>query len=202
MSIGSITPASTLLASLASGETGAAQSQGTGALFTQLLAQELEQLTEQVASAAAVDGQPVGAAATSNGAGATPAHGAAIDTGVMPVTAAATTAAAASTTAAATAPATTDASLQASATSGPTTKPAGHWYEVSYVHGATPVSKGPTAAHFVKGTTGKLLLTARTTGLTQITVRLHGTVADPTAAAKATASVMAQIDALVADGQA
>lgn len=195
MSIGSITPASTLLASLASGETGAAQSQGTGALFTQLLAQELEQLTEQVASAAAVDGQPVGAAATSNGAGATPAHGAAIDTGVMPVTAAATTAAA-------TAPATTDASLQASATSGPTTTPAGHWYEVSYVHGATPVSKGPTAAHFVKGTTGKLLLTARTTGLTQITVRLHGTVADPTAAAKATASVMAQIDALVADGQA
>lgn len=195
MSIGSITPASTLLASLASGETGAAQSQGTGALFTQLLAQELEQLTEQVASAAAVDGQPVGAAATSNGAGAIPAYGAAIDTGVMPVTAAATTAAA-------TAPATTDASLQASATSGPTTTPAGHWYEVSYVHGATPVSKGPTAAHFVKGTTGKLLLTARTTGLTQITVRLHGTVADPTAAAKATASVMAQIDALVADGQA
>lgn len=86
-------------------------------------------------------------------------------------------------------------------TTAPTPAPAHHDYEVSYVHGATPVSVGPTPAPLVKNASGQLVLTAKTTGLTQIGP-FTGTVSDPTAAAKATPSVMAQIAQLIEDGQA
>lgn len=86
----------------------------------------------------------------------------------------------------------------------PVSKPVtgGHGYVVRYADGATPVNVGPSPAPFVKGPTGRLEITARTTGLTQLTGRFSGTVSDPTAAAKATPSVMAAIAALQADGQA
>lgn len=75
-------------------------------------------------------------------------------------------------------------------------------YVVTYVFGQTPVSTGATPAPLVKGPSGSLVLTARQTGLTQITPRFTGTVANPTPAAVGTPGVMRTISELRAAGQA
>lgn len=162
MTIGSITPASTLLVQRAA----RAPDASAGELFTKVLDAELRAMGDQMSPTD-------GAAATRRrdaGATTTPPRATAAAQGAMPATA-----------------------------------PAHHaaqGFTVSYVRGATPVSTGTTPAPLVRNATGELVLTARTTGLTQLTTHFTGTVADPTAAARATASVMAQIARLVANGQA
>lgn len=180
MTIGSITPTNAALAAL--GSTGsaatsavlaAATGTATGA-DTGLFTSLLR--AELQAVAAQLDTDGVTRAAASAGAGA-------------PVSAAAgstTTPAAGTSTAAGT-----------SGTATPVRE-----FVVTYVHGEPPASTGKTPAPLVKGTTGGLVITAKTTGLTQLTRRFTGTVGDPTAAAKATPTTMATIARLQAAGQA
>lgn len=207
---------SSLMADLASA--GAATAPGAASdanpsLFMALLQDELQTVA---AALAGTTGQPAGTTAGSPAdtlAAATEAPGAPAAATASAATTSASTPAATSPAAApvATPPAGTSTTGAAtgttsagSSTPAPSTAPSKpeHEYVVLYVHGQTPVSIGPTPAPLVRGPTGKLVLTAKTTGLTQLTPRFTGTVADPTAAAQATATVMATIARLKASGQA
>ena len=196
MSIGSITPTATSLAALGTalatgGPSGAASDPG---LFTALLKSELETVASELQAAGG------GTAGTSHA-----------EIALAPAPAASTAVAGVSVPAApapsapASAPAPSAATVTGAtaSTAPPPPAPQGHHlYVVTYMHGATPVSTGPTPAPLVKGPTGHLVLTAKTTGLTQLTPRFTGTVAHPTAAAAATPSVVASIAYLKAHGQA
>jgi hypothetical protein len=153
--------------------------------FAALLAGELQTAVERLEGASANPPAGGGAGAAAHAAAGAAAHAAAHLAASTSVETEATTA--------------IDAAAAAPA---PDPAAKGHGYVVRYADGATPVSVGAAPAPFVKGPTGHLELTARTTGLTQLTVHLTGTVSDPTAEAKATPSVMAAIAALQADGQA
>ena len=196
MSIGSITPTASVLAALgtaqAAGGPGGAAGSDPG-LFTALLKSELETVASELQAA-------TGAAGTSHA-----------EIALAPAPAASTAVAGVSVPAApapsapASAPAPSAATVTGAtaSTAPPPPAPQGHHlYVVTYMHGATPVSTGPTPAPLVKGPTGHLVLTAKTTGLTQLTPRFTGTVAHPTAAAAATPSVVASIAYLKAHGQA
>lgn len=228
MSIGSITPTASVLAALgtaqATGSPGAAGSDP--GLFTALLKSELQTVAGELQAAsgatagtshAEVALAPA-AAPTSGAGGAGPDVPASATPGEGPAQVpppASSTAAANAPAPAAPAPSAPSSAPAASAASAatvtgaaaptappPATPQAHHLYVVTYLHGATPVSTGPTPAPLVKGPTGRLVLTAKTTGLTQLTPRFTGTVAHPTAAAEATPSVVASIAYLKVHGQA
>lgn len=218
MTIGSITPTVTPTASLlsalgSSGQvatTGAATAvaasgvadRGTG-LFSSILRDELQavagELSQPAAPASAASTEPASGTGTAHAVAATaPATSAfsaaatssATTTGAISAAAASPTVKASTGTGTAAATATTDATTP------------GHRYVVTYVHGQQAVSSGQTPAPLVKGPTGGLVITAKTTGLTQLTRRFTGTVGHPTAAAEATAATMAVIASLKAAGQA
>ena len=231
MSIGSITPTALILAALGTGQATGSPSAAAGSdpgLFTALLKSELETVAgelqaatggatgtshAEIALAPAVaptsgaggSGSEMLAPATS-GHGSTQASPPASSTAVAGASSAPAPAAAAPSTPVPSTPApastATTATGAAAPQSPPSSIPSTDGYVVTYIHGATPVSTGPAPAPLVKGPTGHLVLTAKTTGLTQLTPRFTGTVAHPTAAAQATPSVMASIAYLRAHGQA